>query len=101
MGVLKGRFLTRLYEEVSEFCPAPGSVYVFAESVEERSRHLDGWRSGAKRVVFAAISEAGDHTIAVGVGDGGARSTVPLRSDAPRPPPWAGLFHGPEGHVSD
>lgn len=69
--------LTDTYESLAEFIPEPGSVYVYAVSVEERSEHSQAWELAATDVLFVPISAQEPNHIVVTVN--GEQRTVPLR----------------------
>jgi hypothetical protein len=48
--------LTDTFESVSLFTPAPGSVYIYRVSNEDRSGHTGKWRQSCKNVQFIEVA---------------------------------------------
>src|SRR5687768_15144411 len=49
--------LTETYPEAASFRPFPGSVYIFGQSPEERSGHVNSWKAMASGVQLRCITK--------------------------------------------
>lgn len=71
--------LTDLYERADAFRPQAGSVYVYGESSEDRSRHLQDWLQQVSDVRFIRITKEAETEFVAEVNATGTR-TGSLRS---------------------
>lgn len=55
MAIADEPILTDLYDRAEQFCASQGSIYVFGETSENRSRHVDAWRTAAEDVRFVRV----------------------------------------------
>lgn len=80
--------LTDLYERAEAFRPRANSAYLFGESAEARSRHLDAWRASARSVRFVRVTAEADTAFSAEVTNGKPR-TVCLRSTSQLAQLWS------------
>jgi hypothetical protein len=70
--------LTTVYENVEDFLPGEGSIYIFGTSVEQRSAHSSEWEARAVNIEFVRIVEqTNSHFVAV---IGSSKMQVSLRN---------------------
>lgn len=55
MEIRERPLFTDQYDSTDMFVPEPGSVFVYAESIEERCFHIESWRSKSIDVKFVKI----------------------------------------------
>jgi len=58
---------TRTYNGISDFQPDENSCYIYAESVEDRSGHIDIWRHKSPGTQFIKVIEQNKHSFTVEV----------------------------------
>ncbi len=81
LHVAERPLFTRVYGTLEEFAPEGGSIYLYAETTEERSVHGDEWEARCEGVRFISIIEANPGAVSFRLTDG-ATSEFSLR--APR-----------------
>jgi hypothetical protein len=59
LNILQAPLLTHVHQSASDFKAVPGAAYVFARSPEDRSLHVDAWRSQRPDVLLIEIVEQG------------------------------------------
>lgn len=89
MAIADEPILTELHERAEAFSATADSTYVFGETSEERSRHLDTWRAAARNVEFIEVVGETPTSCTVRV-DNRTPSEIALRSRVQLDALWKG-----------
>jgi hypothetical protein len=78
MAIRDNPLFTEVFDDPSRFAPPAGSIYLFRQTSEERTRHIETWRGGAAGVAFAEVTAEREHDVDIAVN--GVVRAVRLRS---------------------
>jgi hypothetical protein len=56
MSLVRNSIYSQTIDDLSLFTPEAGSSYIYCESSEKRSRHLDQWKNNAANIFFVEIN---------------------------------------------